>query len=848
MPGQVASVDVVILTVTQAELTAACNVLQIGDRRHKTEDGTVYLLGGVHSELARRDYVIALACIGDAGNSGAAVAAARAIETYRPRAVLLMGVAAGLRGKVKIGDVVLSERVVAYEPVAPVRSDGGTVEATGPEVDRAPHSMRQDVVHYRGDPRRLQAAFERAGGVIPAPTADQADAFRVHVADAIAARSATIASGEQLLLDPSTLIAVRALDGKGEVGELEAIGVVEACRRAAVPWLVIRGISDLGDELKDDRFHAFAACAAAAVLHDFLTRGLDLGAAPPTERDRAPLEALLVRDRPADHRRSAEPPNRRVFLSYTRRDRERSNGVRLLLEIGGAEVFMDWRSIRPGDDWRRALATALGKADVLCVLWSRFAQTSKWVRREYRQFLESFPNRQCVPLCLDETPLPRALARRQAPPEFLALVTDVVDTTRRLTAAGMSRAQRRDALRDKLRGAGLDPEDPRVRKLILVFGGGFSLAVVLHRALETFAGKLVAATLILVSVFAIAWHSCSDPPTPKVTRPALPPDGSKRTQPALQLGGEDGGEAVDAAPAADASPRSPPDLRGFQIVSPQVEIDPGVEVTYCYYFRTPNTSDLSIKRWTSRMTAGGHDMILYLTAMDKQPPGTQSVVDCGILSGSVNSAWTYAAQTPSAQLALPQDDGAGHPVGQLIKAGQSGFLQIHYLNPTGRVLQAHVELHAEAYDDGVQVTPAGSFVALAQRLSLGPGSPAAPTQGMVAGICVVPPSGGGVAPRFFAMTTYTHRRSIHTFIKDGNTTLFNSTSWEQPGTASWHAPSFYTFASSTLKYQCDYLNPTSRTITAGDNAVTDEMCMAIGLYFPAPGGTGHICLDSTLEF
>jgi nucleoside phosphorylase len=264
----------VILTVIPAELEAARRVLQIADDdRDKDEDGTIYLGGSVHSAIAGRVYSIALACIGSAGNPGAAAATTHAIRTYRPRAVLLMGIAAGLRGKIKIGHVVLSERVVAYEPAALVRSDNGTVEQPRPEIDRAPHIMMQDVIHYRGDAERLRAAFERAGGVIPAATTEQVDEFRAHVADAITSRLATIASGEKLLRDPSKLLAVRTLHGKVDIGEMEAAGVVEACRRASVPWLVIRGISDFGDELKGDRFHAFASCAAAAVLHDFLAHG-----------------------------------------------------------------------------------------------------------------------------------------------------------------------------------------------------------------------------------------------------------------------------------------------------------------------------------------------------------------------------------------------------------------------------------------------------------------------------------------------------------------------------------------------------------------------------------------------
>jgi hypothetical protein len=44
---------------------------------------------------------------------------------------------------------------------------------------------------------------------------------------------------------------------------------------------VIRGISDFGDEFKDDRFHKFASQAAAAVLADFIEHGLKLSGSHP---------------------------------------------------------------------------------------------------------------------------------------------------------------------------------------------------------------------------------------------------------------------------------------------------------------------------------------------------------------------------------------------------------------------------------------------------------------------------------------------------------------------------------------------------------------------------------------
>jgi nucleoside phosphorylase len=292
--------DVAVLTVIPDELEAARAALSIPDSaRIKDADGTVYFHGQLYSELRLRPYEVVLGCIGAAGNPGAAAAAQAMLVRYRPKSLFLLGIAAGIRDKVRIGDVVLSDRVVAYEPAALVRgASGETKLQPRPEIDRTSHAMNQDVVSYRAVRERLHSLFERVGGRFPEPPEDKPDKkdeYRHHVASALHVQIGTIASGEKLFRDPAKLLNVReVIHGRTEVGEMEAAGVAEACRRMNTPWLVVRGISDFGDELKDDRFHHFAALAAAVVLVDFLAHGLALDAGAVTvrrdiERERRPF-------------------------------------------------------------------------------------------------------------------------------------------------------------------------------------------------------------------------------------------------------------------------------------------------------------------------------------------------------------------------------------------------------------------------------------------------------------------------------------------------------------------------------------------------------------------------------
>jgi len=303
---------------------------------------------------------------------------------------------------------------------------------------------------------------------------------------------------------------------------------------------------------------------------------------------------------------------------------------------------------------------------------------------------------------------------------------------------------------------------------------------------------------------------------------------------------------------ADVGGTEMPPARGFQLKSPIVDIAPGAEVTYCHYFQTPNTGELTIQRWASQMTPGAHDMILYLTQNNLQT-ADMTPAGCTTVSNASSVVWTYAAQTPDAEVAMPGDDGSGNPIGQRVKARQSGFLQIHYLNTGSTVLHAHVELNAYAYPDGTQVTFAAPFMTFNENISIMPGSTAQPATGMVNGSCAVPPDPTGKPLRFFGMTSHTYKQGVHTFVKDGVDMVLDNTDWEHPRASSWPVMPFYTFKSGTLFYQCEYSNPTDRTIKTGDDAKMDELCMTIGYFFPAPTegiarGLGHFCSNSSMIF
>ena len=277
--------DIGILTVIPPELEWTRRALGIPlDSRRKARGGRVYYFREVPALFAPKPYRIALTCIGEAGTAECAAAATSLIHEYRPKIVILVGIAAGIKDQVRIGSVVFSERVWGYEKQAVLTGRRRrTVSIPRPDAPPLTFMIQQDVTNYisiAGMEQRIDRRFVDLGGKYPeASTADDGGHRRraKHIADAPSVHFVTVASGNKLLRNPRVLRRLQSTGhGRIKVGEMEASGLATACHQENVHWLVIRGVSDFGDKSKSDSFHSFAAQMAAAVVADFVERGLQI--------------------------------------------------------------------------------------------------------------------------------------------------------------------------------------------------------------------------------------------------------------------------------------------------------------------------------------------------------------------------------------------------------------------------------------------------------------------------------------------------------------------------------------------------------------------------------------------
>ncbi|MEM9950208.1 MAG: toll/interleukin-1 receptor domain-containing protein [Chloroflexota bacterium] len=73
----------------------------------------------------------------------------------------------------------------------------------------------------------------------------------------------------------------------------------------------------------------------------------------------------------------------KIFVSYSRQDRDVVEAYRFAQLALGNDVFIDRYSIKPGENWRYALANAIDNADIFQLFWSHHSARSSHVRDEW---------------------------------------------------------------------------------------------------------------------------------------------------------------------------------------------------------------------------------------------------------------------------------------------------------------------------------------------------------------------------------------------------------------------------------------------------------------------------------
>lgn len=269
-------VDFAIITALPVERKAVVRRLSSPQKVQDAGDPLTHYLGQVTIPGEATPYSVVVTQLLDMGNLDAAATTARVLQRFRPRNVLMVGIAGGVEGKVRLGDVVVARHACYYEP-AKLRPDGDEpreqqFHADAMLLGRAQHYEESDWTAQIDVPRPGDAA---AGANHP----------RAHVG--------AIACGEKVVSDLEELTAIVKVCPKMLAVAMEGAGVARAVLTVDrhPRYLEIRGVSDYAGPDKNDGWHEYAANAAAAFAIGFLKQKPIPPGPPPEDRPGKAAEA-----------------------------------------------------------------------------------------------------------------------------------------------------------------------------------------------------------------------------------------------------------------------------------------------------------------------------------------------------------------------------------------------------------------------------------------------------------------------------------------------------------------------------------------------------------------------------
>lgn len=234
-----------ILVATETERVAVLKRLTPSKGRRSViqvfAGNNTFFLG----KLGTINVALCMCAMGATGRDSSLVVASEMIETWDLPGIIMVGIAFGKDSTLqRIGNVLISERVISYEPER-IGSDDRKDRGAIPQAGTLLLNRFRNVVGW---------TFESPNG--------QACGFQV----------GSLLSGEKLVDDAAFKASLfeRFPDAIG--GEMEGAGVAAAADRKKCEWILVKAICDWGDGTKTKLHQEFSAAAAIDLVAHVLNQ------------------------------------------------------------------------------------------------------------------------------------------------------------------------------------------------------------------------------------------------------------------------------------------------------------------------------------------------------------------------------------------------------------------------------------------------------------------------------------------------------------------------------------------------------------------------------------------------
>lgn len=186
------------------------------------------------------------------------------INKFSPKLVIMTGIAAGVEGKVNLGDVIVPSQIWDWGSGKLTDTEHGTTHLFDPESLSVDVNLINEIKEISSKGLYVDEIKRNYQGATPA------NSLAIHVGP--------VASGASVLADSKTIELIKE-QKRSVIGvEMEAYGVLVACRLCGqhpTKALIIKSACDFANAHKNDDWQKYAAYTSTMIAKNIIERHID---------------------------------------------------------------------------------------------------------------------------------------------------------------------------------------------------------------------------------------------------------------------------------------------------------------------------------------------------------------------------------------------------------------------------------------------------------------------------------------------------------------------------------------------------------------------------------------------
>jgi hypothetical protein len=246
----------------------------------------------------------------------------------------------------------------------------------------------------------------------------------------------------------------------------------------------------------------------------------------------------------------------------------------------------------------------------------------------------------------------------------------------------------------------------------------------------------------------------------------------------------------------------------FTLSTTPFDVPPGGEMYMAQNFKNPVGKDVALVQSHTVMTKGSHHMFVFHSVLfNADSNGT------GITDGTEFHPYLTLAQSPDSVDTYPSG------VGQVLPSTEGLRIDMHYINTGTDPLSAKVDVTFTYIDPTTLQHPASMIFLDNTGLRINPNA-----MGQKVGADYTLP----YPITLLSAVSHMHSRGVHFTANAGSNMIYDGIAWEDPKPQVFSPPMPI---SGGIHWECTYDNTSSNTITFGEHAQTNEMCILTALFY-----------------